>query len=1124
MKNITSVCRYILFGIVSTSACAGCAGLGEVPEIGSPPASERIVPAAGTIQFASGTLIIPLDRQTDEADVLPSYGLVYDLLSHNVPVQWAIKDNKATADDIDVEIDAGAGVTVSDFATSTAIALPAQYQGGAFLVDASDAAAATPRIQAWQADHAKTVVHTVTGTFTAHIIKTLTAAPKIAVLDNGHASIATSVFTAAGILDSSGNAWPDGSDGSPKSPDILSTDDVAGTTTSQTDGALWNKDGTPRYCQLFSMHYDVDNVADEVVAEVRHWLQGEKANHAFMQCSAVEAFENSVNGHFLSTAGLADDTDADAFNPAPGSLAAASPSDPVTQAHGDFVGVEGRVASIGLVTNSQLRSDVQPVVQGTPPAKSNGKGWWLLRGRLDGDAASGRVTYLGGHDYLNSDGTQPEKTKQPNGAKVMLNSLFDAGCATSTPPDSGQPAIALTKSGPATVTGDQITYTIHYANTGNGVANSTTVSDALPAGETFVSASNAGSNAGGTVTWMLGNLTPGASGDLTVTARVTTDGTYVNHATASFQIGVSPKTVDSNPVTTTVTLCQSDDRDCDGIPDGSDNCPDTPNPDQADSDHNGVGDACQPNPPGPGLTDLGVSGGGCNAGGSGLGLGAAFAMVALVLLRRRRAVAAAAVVAAAVLPRLASAQTAVVEPKNFGVERFQLASGRDSLFDVEWAEVRGNMAVTAALWTGLANDPLVIYEGAPGNRVGSLVANRMDGSLSASISPTRWLQLGFDLPLVGYQSRPGSSVLGMMESLSSFGTGNLRLIPKLVVLHQADHGVSLAFIPTLIVPTRSTSDAYFDDRGFGFAPEVVVSRRWTGWRASVDAGYHARQRAQLLNQVVDDELFAHAGAGYQFADRGGPPVGVDLTLSGATAARAPLQNFNEDHLETLAGATYDVTGDAQVFAGAGVGLRKGYGTPDWRGLVGVRVGFARSHERVLPPPPPPAPAPPPPPPAPAPAPAPVVEPPPPAPVVEPPPPPPPAPAPPPPPVVVNKCTLDLNESIHFKTDRAEIESSSFGLLDSVVDVLTSHGELNIQIEGHTDNQGSAAYNKGLSQRRAEAVVAYLVKKGIAKSRLTGRGFGLERPIADNNTEEGRAKNRRVVFAIQGCQDTGNDAK
>jgi outer membrane protein OmpA-like peptidoglycan-associated protein len=126
--------------------------------------------------------------------------------------------------------------------------------------------------------------------------------------------------------------------------------------------------------------------------------------------------------------------------------------------------------------------------------------------------------------------------------------------------------------------------------------------------------------------------------------------------------------------------------------------------------------------------------------------------------------------------------------------------------------------------------------------------------------------------------------------------------------------------------------------------------------------------------------------------------------------------------------------------------------------------------------------------------------------------------------VVDTCSLKLTDSIHFKTDRAEIEPRSFELLDNVAAVLTSHDKLNIQIEGHTDNQGSAAYNKGLSHRRAEAVVTYLVKKEIAKPRLTARGFGLEKPIADNHTEEGRAQNRRVVFAIQGCQGGGDDAK
>ncbi|HEX7837326.1 MAG TPA: OmpA family protein, partial [Kofleriaceae bacterium] len=451
------------------------------------------------------------------------------------------------------------------------------------------------------------------------------------------------------------------------------------------------------------------------------------------------------------------------------------------------------------------------------------------------------------------------------------------------------------------------------------------------------------------------------------------------------------------------------------------------------------------------------------------------------LRRRRRA--AAVLVVAAVLPRLAGAQ--VMEPANFGVERFQLSSDRDGMFDVEWAEVQGDMAISAALWAGLANDPLVLYRGQPGARVGSLVADRAGGGLGASISPNRWLQLGFDLPLVIYQDRPGASALGAMESLRSFGTGNLRVIPKLVLLQQADHGVGLAVIPSVILPTRSTSDSYVDDRGFGFAPELVLSRRWTGWRTSVEAGYHARQRATFLNQVVDDELFARAGLGYQFADRGGPPVGIDLTMSGATAARAPLQNVNENHLEGLIGATYDLPGDTRLFAGAGMGLRKGYGTPDWRGLAGVRMGFG-SVQRTAPPPP---------------APEPIYV-----------PPPAPDPMPPSPVTPSPEPPIEIGE-VYFAFDRAEIEPGSIAVLDKVVAAFRADDQLKLEVEGHADSQGDETYNKKLSQRRADTVLKYLVGRGIAVDRLTTIGLGEGRPLADNSTPDGRAHNRCVAFRI-----------
>jgi OOP family OmpA-OmpF porin len=107
------------------------------------------------------------------------------------------------------------------------------------------------------------------------------------------------------------------------------------------------------------------------------------------------------------------------------------------------------------------------------------------------------------------------------------------------------------------------------------------------------------------------------------------------------------------------------------------------------------------------------------------------------------------------------------------------------------------------------------------------------------------------------------------------------------------------------------------------------------------------------------------------------------------------------------------------------------------------------------------------------------------------------------------------EGVHFKTNSDTIEPSSYPVLDKVVTVLDALGQLTIQIEGHTDSQGDPVYNKDLSRRRAVAVVAYLVGKGIAAARLAAFGFGEEQPLADNATADGRAQNRRVAFSVQG---------
>ena len=104
--------------------------------------------------------------------------------------------------------------------------------------------------------------------------------------------------------------------------------------------------------------------------------------------------------------------------------------------------------------------------------------------------------------------------------------------------------------------------------------------------------------------------------------------------------------------------------------------------------------------------------------------------------------------------------------------------------------------------------------------------------------------------------------------------------------------------------------------------------------------------------------------------------------------------------------------------------------------------------------------------------------------------------------------------VNFENNSAELVMTSNSILDRVVKVLKKNSSVKIIVAGHTDGRGDAAYNKSLSQRRAEAVKAYLVGKGISADRLDAEGYGLTRPIASNDTREGRAKNRRVELSAK----------
>jgi OmpA-OmpF porin, OOP family len=110
---------------------------------------------------------------------------------------------------------------------------------------------------------------------------------------------------------------------------------------------------------------------------------------------------------------------------------------------------------------------------------------------------------------------------------------------------------------------------------------------------------------------------------------------------------------------------------------------------------------------------------------------------------------------------------------------------------------------------------------------------------------------------------------------------------------------------------------------------------------------------------------------------------------------------------------------------------------------------------------------------------------------------------------VNEVGCWIIKDINFDFNKWDIKPKYHPNLDEAVAVMKQNPSLKVEIQGHTDNIGSQKYNLGLSDKRAKAVMDYFISNGIAKERLCAKGYGLSQPITTNDTEEGRAKNRRV---------------
>ncbi len=623
-----------------------------------------------------------------------------------------------------------------------------------------------------------------------------------------------------------------------------------------------------------------------------------------------------------------------------------------------------------------------------------------------------------------------------------------------------------------------------------------------------------------------------------------------------------------------------------------------------------------------------VAGGGCAASGGSQGGLAALAMIALAALLGRRRRAPVAIAALLVVTAAASRDAAAQLDDGssaYSAERFQLAVDRDGILSVESARTPGHLSIDLGLWLGYADDPLTVRAGSDGERLAALVSHRLGGALVASIGLGTRFEVGLGFPLILSQDQELGDLMST-DAMSSFGLGDLQLMPKVALLRGQ---VDVALAARLTAPTSSADD-YTGEDGLTAAPMLVLGATAGELRFGANLGYRIRGNTQTLGLSVADELFVDLGAAYRLA----PSVEALASLALATPASSPFGDFNGNFTEGRLGVGIDVTDRVQLFGAGGVGLAEGWGTADWRALAGLWIGARREAEV--------------------------------------------APAPrvvdrdgdgilddrdacPDQPEVVNgfededgcpdedpdadrdgiliptdqcpaemetvnrfqdddgcpdtvpdtdgdglddlvdqcidspedfdgfqdddgcpeadndsdgvtdaadRCPLEagpvenggcpdtdrdgdtvvdrldncpdepgkvanhgckdkqlvvfdgskitLLDVVYFKVNKDILEKRSSKLLNNVAAVLKAHPEVTkVIVEGHTDDQGDDAYNQDLSQRRAQAVVDFLVAAGIAADKLAPIGYGETLPIQAGKTKRARAANRRVEFKLEG---------
>ncbi len=486
--------------------------------------------------------------------------------------------------------------------------------------------------------------------------------------------------------------------------------------------------------------------------------------------------------------------------------------------------------------------------------------------------------------------------------------------------------------------------------------------------------------------------------------------------------------------------------------------------------------------------------------------------------------------------------SAAAQDARFDVQLFRPSGAPQDLVVVGQSRPLAHLSASGGFFLNFSLDPLVLVnkEGDSSKKVLSLVGNRLQLDAMATVGVLDWVELGVDMPLVLAQGGDNLEAIGTEGAIQGYVLGDLRLTGKVAIpglrRRPEDSGLGAAITLGVSLPTGD-QDAFASDGELTYSPGLLVDYRFfNGVLLSASAGLWNRPDRIFNGTQVGD--MAPFGIGTEvpiLRGRGLTAVGM---VHGAVALdKLPDQPRNVP-AELLIGLRWYTSSGLTFTFGGGGGCGCSLQAPSFRFFssivwVPAKTAVWEAIEMFRKPP-------------------------------EPPPPPPPdsdgdsvtddkdvcpkepgltdrggcpirdadgdgvedsidrcpdIPAGPGgkrgcPTARIQGNKILILESVNFATDQDVILSESFPILEEVAQVLKTHPAISrLLIEGHTDSRAGEAYNLELSKRRAASVRTYLEETGIAPERLCSQGFGQSRPVAEDDTEEGMARNRRVEFTI-----------